>query len=727
MESDAQEMLDLSPLPLCVIQNGLFRYANRSMVQLSGYLWEEMSHLTLEKLIFPGDLFSVHRWIAEPGNQEQIEGEQIRFRLLNSRGQVIQVVGFFRRIAFQGAPGVLCQIMEETEFAHGENNGVHPLEAIRLREVFDYLSCAVAVYEAVADGDDFVIKDFNLSAERIDKIEKKVVMGKPLSYVFPEIKKWGLFEVFQRVWRTGKAEHIPRYIYQDARTVGWRNTYVFKLGTGELVSVYDDITQCKQAEEVLKDSEKRFREIFSQSPIGIAIYNGDGQLMDANKACLDYFGLPGVDAVKGKELLNNFHIPKQLRSQLLDGETIKFVTDISFDRLRKKYTFPTTKLGRCYFDFLITPLKTERNTCYGFLMQVQDITAQKLAEEQLKYLSLHDSLTGSFNRAYFDQEMKRIEESRLDSVGIIMFDIDGLKLVNDTLGHNAGDALLVAGANVIKRCFRAGDIIARIGGDEFGVILPNSDQAAAETGCQRVQDAVSCHNANNPELPLSISMGYAVSSDVKNTANLLKQADDNLYREKLYRRQNAHNAVIQTLMEALKTKDFFTQGHAERLALLAEKFAQFLDLGQTTRNHLHLLAQFHDIGKVGICDSLLFKTEALTPEEETEIQRHCEIGHRIALSAPGLASVADLILKHHEWWNGEGYPLGLKGVAIPFECRVFSILDAFDCMISDRSYRKAMPVQDAIKALILGSGTQFDPFLANSFVEFVERELKTTS
>ncbi len=317
--------------------------------------------------------------------------------------------------------------------------------------------------------------------------------------------------------------------------------------------------------------------------------------------------------------------------------------------------------------------------------------------------------------------MKRIQSSRLASVGIIIFDVDGLKLLNDTLGHAAGDALLVAGADVIKRCFRSGDMVARIGGDEFIVLLPNSDMASIETGCERVQKEIELYNEMSGKLPLSISIGYAVGYDVKETANLLKEADHHLYREKLYRKGNFHNHIIKTLVGTLKVKDFFSQGHAQRLTFWAEEFSFKRKLDASIRKNLRLLAQYHDIGKVGVSDGPLFKDGVLTHDEEKEVERHCEIGHRIALSAPGLVPVADMILKHHEWWNGEGYPLGLQGEAIPFECRVFSIIDAFEAMTSDRPYRRAMSITRSVQELKRYSGLQFDPGLVNEFVHFMNR------
>jgi HD-GYP domain-containing protein (c-di-GMP phosphodiesterase class II) len=140
---------------------------------------------------------------------------------------------------------------------------------------------------------------------------------------------------------------------------------------------------------------------------------------------------------------------------------------------------------------------------------------------------------------------------------------------------------------------------------------------------------------------------------------------------------------------------------------------------------LRLLAQFHDIGKVGIPDRILFKRGPLTSEEASEMQRHSEIGHRIAMSAPDLAPIAEFILKHHEWWNGTGYPLKLKGENIPLECRILAIADAYDAMTSDRPYRRAMPHEDAIAEIMKCKGVQFDPELVLVFIELLGKNVWT--
>lgn len=352
---------------------------------------------------------------------------------------------------------------------------------------------------------------------------------------------------------------------------------------------------------------------------------------------------------------------------------------------------------------------------------IRNITERRVMENQLRYLSMHDALTGLYNRTYFTAEIARLEMQPLRPIGLIVCDVDGLKLINDTLGHEAGDDLLIEAARIIRDSLRRSDFVSRIGGDEFAVILYDCTKEGLESVITRIKENINVLNANDSAISLSISMGFAVRNEPSKTMEeLFKEADDDMYREKLFHRQSSRNNLVRTMMNALGERDFITQGHADRLQKLVCMMAKALDLPQHRVADMKLLAQFHDIGKVGIPDHILFKNGPLNERERAEIERHPEIGYRIACSSPLLMTISDWILRHHEWWNGQGYPCGLAGDDIPLECRILALADAYDAMTSERPYRQAMTHEEAIKELKDKAGTQFDPELTSLFVSLIE-------
>ena len=345
----------------------------------------------------------------------------------------------------------------------------------------------------------------------------------------------------------------------------------------------------------------------------------------------------------------------------------------------------------------------------------------KESESSIYNMSIRDSLTGLFNRNYFEKELDRCQNEEAKDVGIVICDVDGLKLINDTLGHSIGDDCLKEAAGILKQCFNEEDVIARIGGDEFAVLIRNVDPD--NISYQKIEITKIIKELNSAEriVPLSMSVGFAVESNTQmDLRELLKTADNWMYREKLHHKQSEKSNNIKILTKMLEARDFITEGHGERMQELCMKLAEAVGLPDSIIEDISLFAKFHDIGKVGIPDRILFKQGKLTDEEMDVMKRHTEIGYRIAEASSDLKLISDWILKHHEWWNGQGYLLKLKGEDIPIECRILSVVDAFDAMTNDRPYRKALTKEVAVNEIIKFKGIQFDPFLVNKFIELIK-------
>jgi diguanylate cyclase (GGDEF)-like protein len=365
----------------------------------------------------------------------------------------------------------------------------------------------------------------------------------------------------------------------------------------------------------------------------------------------------------------------------------------------------------------VVPMKFA-GKCY-LIESFVDYSERKDLADKLKFISYHDALTGLHNREAFEQDVAKLAESLDMAAGVIMCDADGLKTVNDTIGHDAGDYMLKTIAHMVSEAAEE-KMAARIGGDEFAVIIPDCSQAKVDGFLAIMQRLLHEHNEHN-KIEISLSIGYAYNQpgETADINELIRIADRNMYKEKLLHRHSAKSAIVSTLSNVLAERDQVTGGHADRIVNLAAVMGERLLLQAGKITNLKLLAQFHDIGKIAVPDAVLGKPGALTVEEREVMRKHCQIGFRIANSANVFSEINELILLHHEWWNGKGYPLGLKGEAIPLECRIVSILDAYDAMTSDRPYRKAMSKEAAVKELQNGAGSQFDPVIVDIFLEML--------
>lgn len=470
------------------------------------------------------------------------------------------------------------------------------------------------------------------------------------------------------------------------------------------------IVALQRTEAELRESEERYRMLLQHSSEAIVLLDPDTR----------------------KVIEANCHFQEMLgysAAELIGMPVYQFVFDdpVSIDRYYEEVLPRQRELpieSRCFLHKDGRVVEVERSGAlvhlHGknvYMVTARDVTERKFFETKLKYLSYHDMLTGLKNRTCFEEEMNRIDQSGEVDTGLIVFDLDGLKLVNDTFGHEQGDFLLVRTAELIRDCFPESDLVARIGGDEIAVLMRQTTSEAMEQAVASVLEKVTELQRNARRIPLSLSFGFAFRQDSRMTMReLFREADNKMYRAKLHQSQSARGTIVQTVMSMLEARDFITEGHADRLQEILITLARAAGMQESRMTDLRLLAQFHDIGKVGIPDRILLKPGPLEAAEVVEMQRHSEIGHRIAQSSADLLPIADWVLKHQEWWNGKGYPLGLAGREIPLECRILAIADAYDAMTNDRPYRSAMSHDQAISELRRCAGTQFDPELVEMFI-----------
>lgn len=372
-----------------------------------------------------------------------------------------------------------------------------------------------------------------------------------------------------------------------------------------------------------------------------------------------------------------------------------------------------------YYIIRIYPDIDEHVMCLA-----RDISEKKTIENKLEYLNIYDPLTGLFNRAYFENKLQYYNDPAFLPMGLVICDLNSLKLVNDTLGHSFGDTIIKESAKIIKEPLSIYEEACRIGGDEFAIFFPNCSNSLLEKYKKTLLDKLNDYNLSNPRLPLSFSIGYSLKETIDtNMETIFIAADNNMYHEKLLLGIKNRNNMVQGLINSLSTKEYKSEYTKKLLLENVIKLARSINYPEHNINNLKLFVNFHDLGQVSIPNNILYKTDPLTDEELKIIRRHSEVGYKISLSIPNLFHIADLILKHHEWYNGEGYPLKIKGENIPIECRIFSIVESYIAMITDKPYRKAISIKEALIELKKCSGKQFDPHIVDKFIEIINKEL----
>ena len=354
----------------------------------------------------------------------------------------------------------------------------------------------------------------------------------------------------------------------------------------------------------------------------------------------------------------------------------------------------------------------------GFVAVSRDITEYKQREEEIKFLSYHDQLTGLYNRRYYEEELKRLDTKRNLPLSIIMGDVNGLKIINDSIGHVKGDELLKKVARAIQKGCRADDIIARLGGDEFVVLLPKTDNIQTEQIIERINELLIKEKVGT--LDISVSFGYEVKkNEHEKIQDIFKAAEDQMYKYKQLNSTITRRNTIDLIMNALYEKNRREMQHSKRVGELCEAIALKLNFKEETVYNIKIAGLMHDIGKIGIDDGTLNKPDKLNAEEWIEMKKHPEIGQKILSAANEFSEIGDFIFEHQEKWDGTGYPRGLKGEEILLQARIIAVADSYDAMTSHRNYKKELSEEEAINEIKRCSGTQFDPTIAKVFVEKV--------
>lgn len=374
----------------------------------------------------------------------------------------------------------------------------------------------------------------------------------------------------------------------------------------------------------------------------------------------------------------------------------------------------------------------------GGFIDIERETIKKLEE-----LANRDDLTGLWNKRYFYRALEDLfawAGKEKASLSLIFADVDYFKTYNDALGHLQGDEALKKIGDIISQGTPPQAVAVRYGGEEFAIILPGYSSQQALAVAEQIRQEVESYpffgKEYQPAQKVTLSLGIATYPVHAHTPKeLISRADDALSRAKLGRknkteiyssvldelcnsRTNTDEDLIQpikTLLNVIHAKDRYTRGHSERVTKYAVIVGEYLGLSPEELHTIKLSAFLHDIGKIEIERDLLNKPAPLTEEERSIFQQHPIWGAEIVRCVPPLAKCAPIIIAHHENFDGSGYPFQQKGGTIPLGARILRVVDSFDAMITDRPYRRALTINEALEELERGAGTLYDPEVVAAF------------
>lgn len=586
--------------------------------------------------------------------------------------------------------------------------GEHKL--VNMYKLFlENIPCPVWIQKA-----DSTIVFLNKAYETKFSVKAKCLVGKKSKEAFNE----SLAMTHEQELK-GCLERLSTYVIESVIDGGFVESHIFPLFNESeqveaVAGVIIDISDRKDRELEIENQKNILRTIIDAVPEAIFYKDRDSKFIGYNKNFAEFYAKRGINQIIGKtdlEIYDDREIAERF---------IKQDQDIMTQREAKyfEYTIKDKEGNVSIEENVKIPVMDDNGQAWGLVGLSRDITERKRLEKRLRYLSEIDMLTGLYNRYSFEEKIKELNYEKHLPLGIIMGDVNGLKLVNDTLGHLEGDRLLRDIAKVLNEACNQKGFVFRWGGDEFVILLPNHNDGQCEEVIGNILKQ--CDQCAYKLIQLSIALGETIKWTLEEDIyECIKKVEEKVYRQKLLEKTSIKSSIMESIRKSLEEKNMETDKHTERVVNYALAIGRKLEFKMSELDELILVAKLHDIGKIGISEELLLKPGRLTDEEYEIMKTHTEKGYRIINASSELVNVAKCVLTHHERWDGKGYPLGLKGKEIPLMARIISIVDAYDVMTHDRIYKPAMAHDAALAELRDGRGKQFDAKLVDHFIEYI--------
>lgn len=470
----------------------------------------------------------------------------------------------------------------------------------------------------------------------------------------------------------------------------------------------------------LSDNKEKLEIILGSTEEGVYGVDLECKCIFCNKSGLEFLGYNVEMELLGKNMHEVIHSKYKDGSPMRvedckiykvfkDGKGVRVLDEVFW---KKDGTY-------FYVEYAAYP-QFKGDKIVGGVITFRNITQEKEAIDRIHYLNTHDWLTGLNNRSFFDKSLEGIDKVENLPISVLFADINGLKLTNDIYGHSAGDELLIKGAELLKSYKCEEDILARVGGDEFILLLPKTNLDQALKIEKEIQNQFASYSVN--AIPCSIAIGTGCkSSENQELLEVITNAEGEMYKEKTLNRQNIQEDIVDKLIELLHEKSPREKAHSENVMKYSALLAMAVNLSITKIAKLKNMAYFHDIGKLVLEDDLLKKDGPYTEAENIRIRQHPAVAYRILNLFDKTLDIAPGVYAHHENWDGSGYPRGLKGEEIPYKARILSIAEVYD-YLTNRVGGNSLSKAKALAKIEGLSGSKLDPDLTSVFIEIMKNE-----
>ncbi len=483
--------------------------------------------------------------------------------------------------------------------------------------------------------------------------------------------------------------------------------------------VQERTVELERSYYVLEENKDQLNLILDSTAEGIYGMDTEGRCTFCNESALRLLGYSSRNELLGKNMHCQIHHTKRdgnpfsgdecrIMQSLKKGKGV-YVEDEVFWR----------KDGTS-FDVRYSSYPQYRDgVLVGAVVTFMDNTERKKSEEHINYLTYHDPLTDIHNRLYFEEALPSADVEENLPICVIFGDVNGLKLTNDIFGHAAGDRLLIQAAEAFRKGLKAQGILARIGGDEFALVLPSCDEAKADQIMSEIKEAFKMQSSG--DIVGSISLGTATKiSPEQSISEVIESAENRMYKEKTINRKKNNKKMIAKIIDRLHERSPREKRHSENVSYLCRKTAIQMGLSDAEVNKIAENGYYHDIGKIVLEDSILNKHRNFNEEEYRKMQQHTVVGYRILNLFDETIDLAEGVLSHHEHWDGTGYPKGTKGEGIPLSGRIIAVAEAYDAMTNDY-YDRSKTHQEAIEEIKRLSGVRFDILVVDAFIRAADK------